>query len=137
VKVFVDTSAFCALTIPKDQHNALAKSFHKKFLKDRATFFTSNYVLDEVYTLLKMRSSHSTAVKFMDQMEKSNITILRVTEDIEKSSRAIFKRFQDRRLSFTDCTSFALIDQANIEAVFAFDEHFKYHPYKKPVKFLG
>jgi predicted nucleic acid-binding protein len=45
--------------------------------------------------------------------------------------------FQDRRLSFTDCTSFALIDQANIEAVFAFDEHFKYHPCKKPVKFLG
>jgi len=100
VKVFVDTSAFCALTIPKDQHNSLAKSLYKRILKDRATFFTSNYVLDEVYTLLKMRSSHSTAVKFMDQMEKSNITIRRVSEDIEKSSRVICKRFSGQKVEF-------------------------------------
>jgi predicted nucleic acid-binding protein len=137
LKVFIDTSAFCALTIPKDQHNFIAKSLYRQIQKDKAILYTSDYVLDEVYTLLKNRSSHATAVKFMNQMDKCSMTILRVNEDIEDAAKIIFKKFDDRRLSFTDCTSFALINQFNIEAVFAFDEHFKYHPYSHAVKVLG
>jgi predicted nucleic acid-binding protein len=136
LKVFIDTSAFCALTIPKDQHNFIAKSIYKRIQTDKAILYTSDYVLDEVYTLLKNRSSHATAVKFMNQMDKCSMTILRVNEDIEKDAKTIFKKFDDRRLSFTDCTSFALINQLNIDAVFAFDEHFKYHPYAHPIKIL-
>jgi len=72
----------------------------------------------------------------MDQIQNSRITILRITEDIEESAKIIFKQFTEKRLSFTDCTSFALINQFNIDAVFAFDEHFRYHPYFHPVEFL-
>lgn len=136
MKVFVDTSAFCALAIPKDQHNRRAKSIYKQIHKDKAIICTSDYVLDEAYTLLKMRGSHSTAVKFMNQMDKCNIAILRVTEDIEESAKTIFRKIDDKRLSYTDCTSFALINQPGIDAVFAFDEHFRYHPYSHPVKIL-
>jgi len=137
LKVFIDTGAFCALTIPKDQHNLTAKSFFKQIQKDKAVIYTSDYVLDETYTLLKTRSSHATAIKFMEQMDKSQINILRITEDIEESAKALFKKFDDRRLSYTDCTSFALINHLGIEAVFAFDEHFKYHPYTHSVKLYG
>ena len=137
MKVFIDTSAFCALTIPKDRYNSAAKALYKTILKDTILFYTSDYVLDEVYTLLKTRGSHKTSIKFMDGITKSNIVILRVTEDTERVAKIIFRRFDDRRLSFTDCTSFALINQFVIEAVFSFDEHFRYHPYKHGVNFLG
>jgi len=133
LKVFIDTGAFCALTIPKDQHNLTAKTIYKKIQKDKAIIYTSNYVLDETYTLLKTRGSHTTAVEFMEEISKCGIVNLRVTEDIEESAKDIFKRFDDKRLSFTDCTSFVLINRFKIEAVFAFDEHFKYHPYTHPV----
>lgn len=73
MKVFVDTSAFCALTIPKDQHNLRAKSLYEQLKERKAVIYTSDYVLDEVYTLLKTRGSHQTSVKFMDQINKSNI----------------------------------------------------------------
>ena len=137
MRVFIDTGSFCALTIPKDQHNFTAKAIYKQIQKEKAVLFTSDYVLDEVYTLLKTRGSHATAVKFMEQIDKCNIIILRITEDIEGHAKAIFRKFDDQRLSFTDCTSFALINQFGIEAVFAFDEHFKYHPYTHPVKLFG
>ena len=137
MKVFIDTSAFCALTIPKDQYNSAAKDLYKTTFKDNVAFYTSDYVLDEVYTLLKTRGSHTTSIKFMDGIIKSNIVILRVTEDTERAAKIIFRRFDDKRLSFTDCTSFALINQFGIEAVFSFDEHFRYHPYKHAVKFFG
>ena len=135
MKVFIDTGAFCALAIPKDQNNSNAKAIHAKLQEQKAIIYTSDYVLDETYTLLKMRGSHATSVKFMDEMEKSHINILRIDEDIEAAAKTIFRKFEDRRLSFTDCTSFALINQFGIEAVFAFDEHFRYHPYSHPVKF--
>jgi predicted nucleic acid-binding protein len=70
LKVFIDISAFCALAIPKDQHNFKAKSLYRQIQQDKAGIYTSDYVLDEVYTLLKTRSSYSTAIKFMNQIDK-------------------------------------------------------------------
>ena len=136
MKVFIDTSAFCALAVPNDQFNPMAKTIHKQILNKKLHAYSSNYVLDEVYTLLKTRSSHAISVKFMDEVQKSHTSILRVTEDIEEAAKAIFRKFVDKKLSFTDCTSFALINHFHIEAVFAFDEHFRYHPYSQPVEFL-
>jgi predicted nucleic acid-binding protein len=137
LKVFIDTSAFCALAIPKDQNNSNAKAIHTKLQEQKAIIYTSDYVLDESYTLLKMRGSHTTSVKFMDEIGKSHINILRIDEHIETAAKTIFRKFEDKRLSFTDCTSFVLINQFGIEAVFAFDEHFKYHPYPHSVKIFG
>jgi len=137
LKVFVDTGAFCALTIPHDMHNNIAKTLHKQIHREKALLYTSDYVLDETYTLLKMRSSHETAVKFMAQLEATAIVVLSVGADISADAKSLFRKFDDRKLSFTDCTSFALINHFGIDAVFAFDEHFRYHPYKHPVRFLG
>ncbi|BBO19195.1 nucleic acid-binding protein [Candidatus Brocadia pituitae] len=136
MKVFIDTSAFCALTIPKDQYNLTAKGLYKQTQERNAIIYSSDYVMDEVYTLLKTRSNHATSVKFMDQVDKSGVIILRITEDIEAYAKTIFRQFKDKKLSFTDCTSFALINQFDLDAVFAFDEHFRYHPYSHPVEFL-
>ncbi|MBI5683377.1 MAG: type II toxin-antitoxin system VapC family toxin [Deltaproteobacteria bacterium] len=137
MKVFIDTSAFCALAIPKDQNNSNAKAIHTKLQEQKAIIYTSDYILDESYTLLKMRGSHTTSVKFMDEIGKSHINILKIDEHIETAAKAIFRKFEDKRLSFTDCTSFVVINQFGIEAVFAFDEHFKYHPYPHSVKIFG
>lgn len=136
MKVFIDTSAFCALAIPKDQYNLPAKILYKQIQERNAIFYSSDYVMDETYTLLKTRSSYATSIKFMDQIDRSHITIVRITEEIEASAKSIFKQFKDKRLSFTDCTSFALINHFDIDAVFAFDEHFRYHSYSHPVEFL-
>ncbi len=134
MKVFIDTSAFCALTIPKDEHNQRAKEIYQGVQEKKAIFYSSDYIMDETYTLLKTRSSHDTSLKFMDNMNSTNINIIRINEEIEGSAKSIFKKFKDKRLSFTDCTSFALINQLHIEAVFAFDEHFRYHPYTHAVE---
>jgi len=137
LKVFIDTSAFCALTVPKDQFNSTAKIIYKQIQDKKSYIYSSDYVLDEVYTLLKTRSNHAVSVRFMEEIQKSHIVILRITEDIEEAAKTIFRQLSDKRLSFTDCTSFALINHFDIEAVFAFDEHFRYHSYSHSVEFLA
>lgn len=137
MKVFIDTSAFCALTIPADHYNLRAKEIYDHLSKQRPLFCTSDYVLDEVYTLLKRRSSHAVAVTFMDRITKSSLTVMPVTGQIFAAAKRIFKRYDDRRLSFTDCTSFALINMHRLDAVFAFDVHFCYYRYPHSVQMFG
>ncbi len=52
MKVFIDTSAFVALFVEKEKfHQEVAKKY-QEYRQERATFLTSAYVLDELYTRL-------------------------------------------------------------------------------------
>lgn len=35
------------------------------------------------------------------------------------------KKYEDKELSFTDCTSFAIMEKLKLHKAFTFDEHFK------------
>ena len=136
MRVFIDTGAFCALSIVKDQFNQEAKLINKYLEKESSLLYTSNFILDETYTLIKARSSHLTSIKFMKEIEKSSIEVLSVIPEIESKAKNIFKKYDLPRLSFTDCTSFALIEENMLDSVFAFDEHFKTYLFKHKVLYL-
>jgi predicted nucleic acid-binding protein len=136
VKVFIDTGAFCSAAIPADTHNAVAKEFFIEIRK-KGSLFTSNYVLDETYTLLNARAGHYRAVAFMSSFGAAGITVLRVTESIEHAAVAIFTQYDTPRLSFTDCTSFALVNAHHLDHVFSFDRHFSIFRFAHPVKVMG
>ena len=121
MKVFIDTGALCAAIIPRDAHNQAAKSIFLALQERRVSMFTSDYVLAELYTLLTVRSSHHTAVAYMDSFENTGISTLLAHEVMGKEAKAIFRKYDLPRLSFTDCTSFALINTHRINHVFSFD----------------
>jgi predicted nucleic acid-binding protein len=137
VKVFVDTGAFCAATIPADERNSAAKDTFRSLHQQKALLFTSDYVLAELFTLLNVRAGHRAAVTFMDTFEKSGISVLRVSETIEIQAKNIFRRMDIPRLSFTDCTSFALINGHRLDHAFSFDGHFRIFRFSHPVIVLG
>jgi predicted nucleic acid-binding protein len=137
MKVFVDTGAFCALTVPTDTWHADALYALKRIREANALIFTSNFVLTETYTLINVRAGRHAAVSFMDRNEQSGINILRVTEETEENAGAIFRKYDLPRLSFTDCTSFALINAHRIDHVFSFDEHFRIFRFDHPVTLFG
>jgi predicted nucleic acid-binding protein len=137
MRLFYDTGAFCALAILEDEHHKSAQTCLELALYSNPIQFTSNYVLDETYTLIRSRRGHFTAVTFMKNYERLAITVLRVTEEIEMDACTIFRKYDLPRLSFTDCTSFALVNAHNIDHVFSFDEHFRMFRYNHPVTLLG
>jgi len=52
------------------------------------------------------------------------IDIVHVAPEIESQAWEIFKKYSDKSFSFTDCTSFAIMQQLEINQAFTFDSHF-------------
>lgn len=123
--IFIDTSAFIALYLKGDEFHEQAASFLKKTDK-KNVFLTSNFILDEVYTFLRASKGRETAISFAEFLaQNSQIVVLkRISLEDEKKAFELFRKLDLSHLSFTDCTSFALMKRLEIKEAFSFDKHF-------------
>jgi len=126
MKIFVDTSAWLALNDRNDQYHSEAASKLKIVTKQKIELITSEYIVDESITIIRYRVSHKAAVVFGDSLMNSTIvTVADIREEERFRAWMLFKKYDDKELSFTDCTSFALMNKLKIRKAFAFDDHFK------------
>jgi predicted nucleic acid-binding protein len=124
--IFIDTGAFVARYVARDQHHRNAQSACTKLSTRKWKCYTSNFVLDETFTLLARRSSYSFAADRARAIMTSNLlTILRPSHEDELKALAYFEKLADQRVSFTDCVSFVLMKAHRIERAFTFDRHFR------------
>lgn len=123
--IFIDTGAFLARYIVKDQHHKDALLRWKKLQSAKNKCFTSNFVLDEMITLLGRWVNEDFALEKAYLIYSSDaFTILRPEEADEMLALEYYKKFQDKKIGFTDCVSFALMKKHKISNVFSFDRHF-------------
>ena len=90
---------------------------------------TSNYVLDELITLLFRREAFGVAVKFIETLleavEVGHVTIVTITVDRFQKAWSLRKRFHDKpRISFTDLSSMVVMVERGIRKVITDDDHF-------------
>ena len=122
--LFVDTSAFYALIDKRDKNH---ESISNTLTNFNGQLFTSNYVIDELITLLKVRKiSMNQYTTFIDLLWQEKIcTVLRITENIDKQSWSMHQKYFDQDFSFTDCSSFVLMRIYKIKKACSLDSHFK------------
>lgn len=132
MRVFVDTSAFIALEDREDIHHREALDYRTKVKADRLRLITTNFIMDEALTWLRMSLSLSSAIAFRERVFSSRIvSVERVTSSIEEKAWDIFSRYQDKSFSYTDCTSFAAMAHLGLDTAFAFDRHFEQFGYTR------
>jgi predicted nucleic acid-binding protein len=123
--IFIDTGAFLARYIERDQHHVAATDHWRKLQNDRRQCITSSFVLDETITLLARRSTYEFAAERARKLyESTSLSILRPDKNIELAAVELFQKYTDQSVSFTDCISFVLMEKQNIKCVFSFDRHF-------------
>ncbi|MFH1029295.1 MAG: PIN domain-containing protein [Pseudomonadota bacterium] len=121
--IFVDTSAWYALVDSDDADHAAAVAFHTS---NTTPLVTTNAVFSETITLIRYRIGHDTARIFGQKLKESSfVRIAVVTPADEERAWEIFIKYRDQNFSFTDCTSFAVMQRMKINAAFTFDRHFK------------
>ncbi|MBA3364813.1 MAG: type II toxin-antitoxin system VapC family toxin [Actinobacteria bacterium] len=121
--IFVDTSFWIALHVPRDQRHTDAAAALEKF-HDRQ-LLTSSQVRGETWTFLTRRGRHADAVRFLDRTERTaRLRVVFVTEELEDQALRWLRRRDERRYSFVDATSFALMRSLRVREALAFDADF-------------
>lgn len=121
--IFVDTSAWFALYVPEDADHTAARAF---LTVNREPFLTTDYVIDELLTLLRSRDLSHRAMTVGESMLVKAACPIEWTKraDVE-SAWQVFSKFSDKQWSFTDCVSYAVMQRLGINIAFAFDQHFR------------
>ena len=121
--VFVDTGAWFAYFVRRDPDHAAAIDWMRR---NRQPLVTTDYVLDELLTLLKLRESHRVAAAAGETLLQQNVArVERITETDFRATWEVFRRYRDKEWSFTDCTSKVVMERLGITRAFAFDTDFE------------
>ena len=126
---FVDTWGWMALGHRRDSHHGDVMEVFRLLQSNRIPIYTSDFVLDELITLLFRREVFDEAVQFVETLlsaaEVGQLTVDRVTSKRFVATWDLRKRFQDKpSISFTDLTSLALMAERGIRQVLTDDDHF-------------
>jgi len=121
--VFVDTGAWFAYFVRRDPDHAAAVTWVQQ---NRQLLVTTDYVLDELLTLLKLREYHGVAVAAGEALLLQRVARTEhVTADDIARAWEVFRQYHDKDWSFTDCTSKVIMERLRITLAFAFDSHFE------------
>jgi len=131
--IFIDTSAWYASEVEDDINHENARIFLSGLASGKhGVAITTDYVLDETMTLLRIKKGLPVALTFIDKIKKSkSIRVFWVSESIFDKALGIFRKTNDSRWSFTDCASFALMKDLSINKAFTFDSHFEQAGFQK------
>ena len=125
-RVFVDTGAWFAIQVTDDAHHNAACRVFPAILEACRSLVTSNLVVGETYTLLRITKGYREARRFLEMLTHSKkLERVFVTEHLERQAYDILDRYSDHAFSFVDAASFALMRQNRIRHAFAFDAHFR------------
>lgn len=121
--IFVDTGAWFAAFVPNDPDHAAAVRWLRQ---NREPLVTTDYVIDELLTLLLVRGERRRALLLGDALFDGSLAELHWIEADEVfAAWQTYRQFTDKGWSFTDCTSRVVMQRRGIQAAFAFDLHFR------------
>lgn len=128
MKVFIDTSAFVALFVEKELlHGKTAKKYYD-YRQERDIFFTSNFILDELFTRLLFYREIDVGKqiqKLKDAIAANELTVLQIDETLFEKSTDMFLKFLEHKISFTDATTYVLYKDLALDEIFTLDSDFK------------
>jgi hypothetical protein len=130
MSVFLDTGVFVAFHNTRDTNHDKALDLVRRIVKgDLGIAYTSDYIFDEAVTVALVRTRRPEKAQAVGRMILGELTapflaILRVGDEAFQEAWRLFPKYAGRRLSFTDCTSIALMRTRGIESIVSFDTDF-------------
>jgi len=120
--IFTDTSAWFALAYEGDPYSSMAQAF----IASNPRLLTTDFVIDETITLTLTRLGYWAAREIGEKLWSGQLAhVVYVSKADQRAAWELFKKHDDKKFSFTDCTSFTVMEQLGLLYAFAFDEHFE------------
>lgn len=123
---FVDSSGWYALIDRRDPAHARASEAVRELVAGGFRLLTTDYVIDESCTLARMRSGPEAAGRLLDLLEgTAALDVEWIGPDRFQTARALFRKYLDQGFSFTDCTSFVVMEERELTDALTTDRHFR------------
>ena len=124
--IFVDTGAWFALLVADDPAHGAVRTLVDS---TRERLITTDYVFDEVLTLLKVRRSTELALAAGQLLWSGEVTALEyLTRRDVGAAWELFQKYRDKDWSFTDSSSFVFMKRRKLTRALALDHHFDQFP---------
>jgi predicted nucleic acid-binding protein len=129
---FLDASYIIALELFDDQNHQLALQHWRSLDRKNLKLVTTSYICDEVVNFFNSRYLHAKAVEIGERLLTSpSVQFIQVDEDLFTEGRRLFRQYDDKSYSLTDCISFAIMKRLNINNSLTFDRHFSQAKFTK------
>jgi predicted nucleic acid-binding protein len=123
--LFVDTAGWMALADASDPTHEATLRARDSHIEQGGLLVSSDFVLDETLTLIRVRLGLSAAARWWDQVESTSLLRWeRIDAERAERARRWFFRWTDKEFSFTDCTSFVVMRELGILLALTSDRHF-------------
>jgi len=124
----VDTWGWAVLEDRKDPSHPIAARCYEENTQRSGRVFTSNFVLDETFTLLFRRRPFAEAQRFSTALLASPFIVVEtVTQSRFRKAFALRQKFSDKpRISFTDLSSMVIMTELKLVDVLTADAHFQH-----------
>ena len=116
-RLIVDAGPLIALVRVSDRHHRAAEAFFRNF---SGPLVTTMAVITEVCALLPARS----AVAFLRDIGRSNVTLVHVPETEFPSLATLMDKYADRPMDFADATLLWLADALSLVDIATLDSGF-------------
>ncbi|MEX2701511.1 MAG: type II toxin-antitoxin system VapC family toxin [Candidatus Baldrarchaeota archaeon] len=132
MSVFIDTGIFVAFFNKRDENHKRAVELLKNALSGEfGILYTSDYIFDETVTFIIKKTGRKDLAQTVGNFILGELkgypklfNLLYVDSEVFSYAWKLFNKYSDRRLSFTDCTSLALIKVADIPYIMSFNSDF-------------
>jgi uncharacterized protein len=118
--IMVDTSAIYALLDQSDNNHTTAKEILNKLSREKLRVIMTNFLVAECHALISGRLGHELARKWLTNFYWE---IERITEADEINAKDIIIKYADKSFTYTDATTFAVMERLGIKRCFTFDKH--------------
>lgn len=123
--LFVDTAGWMAMADAANPMHEASRGSRDAWLRSGGSLLSTDYVIDETLTLIRMRLGLHAAARWWEQIDASSrLRWEWITPSRAEKARRWFFDWNDKDCSFTDCTSFVVMQELRIQTVLTTDRHF-------------
>jgi predicted nucleic acid-binding protein len=127
-EVFVDTSGWATWVDKSQPFHQRADALLRQWHTDGTFLVTSNYVLVELIALLTspLRMPRPMQVALIEDIKAAaRVELVHVDPSLDQEAGTLLKSPLDKKWSWVDCASFALMQRRGISDALTTDHHFE------------
>lgn len=109
-----------------DSAHQSARQIRDDWLRSGGLLVSTNYVLDETLTLIRVRLGLHAAERWWKVVSGSSLVRWEWIDPVrDEKARVWFFRWKDKDFSITDCTSFVVMRELRLKRALTTDRHFR------------